>query len=165
MDSHNHFETKTTFALSRLEWIAGLSACSILAMQHLSEIRWSVFIGLFVVIDLIGYVPGAIAYRRSATGDISRGLYLAYNLMHSLATWSVLLGLWIWSLGPQWALLAVPIHLFGDRALFGNSLKPFGVAFEPSTHPEFATFERRYAALTTDVPPIAEKRMTGGIDA
>jgi hypothetical protein len=33
----------------------------------------------------------------------------------------------------------------GDRALFGNSYKPFGVAFEPEEHPAYLTFQRQYA--------------------
>jgi hypothetical protein len=65
--------------------------------------------------------------------------------MHSLLTGAVLVGLWALLVKPEWALLAVPIHLFGDRALFGNSLKPFGVRFEPAAHPAFVEFERTYA--------------------
>ena len=34
----------------------------------------------------------------------------------------------------------LPIHLFGDRALFGNFLKPFAVPFEPHEDPAFARF-------------------------
>ena len=49
-------------------------------------------------------------------------------------------------IGPEWALLALPIHLMGDRSLFGNMLKPFGVSFEPKTHPVYAEFVRAYAA-------------------
>ena len=39
---------------------------------------------------------------------------------------------------PEWALLALPLHLFGDRALFGNFYKSFGIEFEPSAHPDYA---------------------------
>jgi hypothetical protein len=39
---------------------------------------------------------------------------------------------------PEWALLAIPLHLGGDRSLFGNFLKPFSVPFEPDqAHPEW----------------------------
>jgi len=145
MDHCNRFETPATHRLARLEWLAALGVSVVLAVAHLGEIRWPVFVAFFVAIDLVGYLPGAVAFRRSTTGRIGRGYYVAYNVMHSLVTGGVLAGLWALLAGPEWALLAVPIHLFGDRALFGNTPKPFGVPFEPSTHPAFAVFEREYA--------------------
>lgn len=144
LDALNRFETRKTFLLSRLEWLVGLGVAIVLAIIHFGKIEWPVFIGLFVVIDLIGYIPGAIAFRRSATGDIPKGFYVAYNVMHSLVTGSVVAGLWAWLVKPEWALLALPIHLLGDRGIFGNSLKPFGVRFEPERHRLFAAFEREY---------------------
>lgn len=144
MDAKNRFETKTTFALSRLEWLGFLAVSLVLAFQHRTEIRWGVFVLLFAVIDVVGYIPGAIAYRRSPDRRVPRGYYVAYNTMHSLFTAGVIAGAWALFLGPEWALLALPVHLMGDRALFGNSLKPFGVAFEPRIVPEFRTFEQRY---------------------
>ncbi|MFG3321623.1 hypothetical protein ACGF3J_26570 [Streptomyces sp. NPDC048171] len=144
MDAKNRFETKVTFALSRLEWLGFLTVSLVLAFQHRTEIRWAVFILLFTVIDVIGYLPGAIAFRRSPDRRVPRGCYVAYNLMHSLVTAGVLAGAWALFVRPEWALLALPIHLMGDRALFGNSLKPFGVAFEPETTPAFLMFEQRY---------------------
>lgn len=144
MDGHNRFETRTTFALHRLEWFTALVVASVLALLHLGDIRWGVFIALFLVIDLVGYIPGAIAFRRSPDGQVSKGYYIAYNTMHSLVTAAAIAGLWALFVGWEWALLALPIHLMGDRALFGNSLKPFGVRFEPATHPAFAALERAY---------------------
>ncbi|MGW3649381.1 hypothetical protein [Streptomyces sp. NPDC000878] len=150
MDARNLFYTRTTSRLARLEWSVALAVSSVAALTHLSEIRWWLFASLFLVIDLIGYVPGAIAFRTSPDGHIGRGYYVAYNLMHSLVTWAVFAGLWSWLVGAEWALLALPIHLMGDRALFGNSLKPFGVPFEPCTHPDFAAFQRAYEGKGSD---------------
>lgn len=144
MDAKNLFETKKTAQLHRLEWFAALVAAVVAAFVHLSEIRWWLFIALFLVIDLVGYIPGAIAFRRSGDGRIGKGYYVAYNVMHSLFTWAVFTALWCLLVEPEWALLALPIHLMGDRALFGNSLKPFGVSFEPSTHPAYGEFVRQY---------------------
>ncbi|GAA2587688.1 MULTISPECIES: hypothetical protein [Streptomyces] len=144
MDAKNRFETKVTFALSRLEWLGFLAVSLVLAFQHRSEIRWGVFVLLFTVIDAIGYIPGAIAFRRRPDRRVPRGYYVAYNTMHSLFTAGVLAGAWALLVRPEWALLALPIHLMGDRALFGNSLKPFGIAFEPETNPEFQMFEQKY---------------------
>ncbi|MFG2681056.1 hypothetical protein [Streptomyces sp. NPDC048392] len=144
MDAKNRFETKVTFALSRLEWLGFLAVSLVLAFQHRTEIRWGVFVLLFTVIDAVGYIPGAIAFRRRPDRRVPRGYYVAYNAMHSLVTAGALAGAWALFVRPEWALLALPIHLMGDRALFGNSLKPFGVAFEPETTPAFRSFEQRY---------------------
>jgi hypothetical protein len=38
----------------------------------------------------------------------------------------------------------------GDRALFGNSLKPFGVAFEPESHPAYREFASQYLGQTAE---------------
>jgi hypothetical protein len=145
VDSRNHFQTRTTYGLHRAEWLVALGVSVALALAHLEDIRWLVFVGFFAVIDLVGYLPGAIRFRRSADGRIPKGYYVAYNTMHSLVAGAVMAGLWAWLVEPEWALLAIPIHLMGDRGLFGNSLKPFGVPFEPAAHPAFAAFEHSYA--------------------
>ncbi|MEU3732430.1 hypothetical protein AB0E81_23925 [Streptomyces sp. NPDC033538] len=164
MDAKNRFETKATFALSRLEWLGFLTVSLVLVFQHHAEIRWGVFVLLFVVIDVIGYIPGAIAFRRSPDRRVPRGYYVAYNVMHSLVTAGVLAGAWALFVRPEWALLALPVHLMGDRALFGNSLKPFGVAFEPETDPAFRVFEQRYHSVA-DSGESAAARTVEGTDA
>lgn len=141
MDAANRFETRTTYRLIRLEYLIGLVVCVVLFGMHFGEIRWLPAVALFVYIDLIGYLPGVIAYHRSPTKRISKVYYVLYNTMHSLATQAVVIGLWAWLIGWEWALLAIPIHLFGDRALFGNFLKPFAVEFEPAAHPAFRALE------------------------
>ena len=147
MDGRNRFETPVTLAHNRVEWGVGLGVSIGLALAHLGDINWVIFVGLFVIIDLIGYIPGAIAFRRTPGGRIPRPYFILYNTMHSLVTWSVILGAWLLVFGFQWALLAVPIHLLGDRALFGNTLKPFRVPFEPHLIPAFQQFEIDYAAM------------------
>ena len=147
VDGRNRFETPVTLAHNRVEWGVGLGVSSWLALTHVGEINWVVFVGLFVIIDLIGYIPGAIAFRRTPGGRIPRGYFILYNTMHSLVTWSVILGAWLVAFGFQWALLAVPIHLLGDRALFGNTLKPFRVPFEPPLIEAFREFEINYDAM------------------
>jgi len=144
MDSHNLFLTRTTYRLLRAEYAVALAAAIVLALLHLGDIRWPVFVGMFVYIDVIGYLPGAIAYRRARGGAISRRYYLLYNSMHSLLSAGAVAGLWCLLVGPEWALLALPIHLCGDRAVFGNFLKPFGVSFEPVTHPAYKELVNNY---------------------
>jgi hypothetical protein len=144
MDARNRFASRGTYLLMRLEYLAALLACVALAIAHFREIRWMEFIALFAYIDLIGYIPGAIAYRRSSGTAIPRLYFALYNTLHSFLFNGMVAALWCWLAGPSWSLLAIPIHLLGDRALFGNVFKPWGVSFEPVTHPAFARFEREF---------------------
>ncbi|HTT39747.1 MAG TPA: hypothetical protein VMH32_19030 [Burkholderiales bacterium] len=144
MDACNRFESRGTYLMMRLENLAALAACITLAVIHIGEIRWTHFIALFAYIDVIGYIPGAIAYRRSPDGSIPRIYFVLYNTMHGFLFNGAVVALWCLIVGPSWALLAIPIHLFGDRALFGNSFKPWGISFEPKKHPAFARFEREF---------------------
>jgi hypothetical protein len=139
MDAANPFETPTTYKLHRAEYLVGFVVAVVLIIWHFTEIRWLPFVGLFVYIDVVGYIPGAIAFHRSRTKRISKAYYVMYNIMHSLVTQSVVVLLWGWLVGWEWALLAIPFHLFGDRGLFGNFLKPFGLSFEPVPNPGYAT--------------------------
>jgi hypothetical protein len=148
MDSHNLFLTRTTYRLLRAEYGAALIAAVVVTLIHLGRIRWPVFIGMFVYIDLIGYLPGAVAYRRARAGGIWRGFYVLYNFMHSFLSAGVVAAAWCLLARPEWALLALPIHLCGDRAIFGNFLKPFGLSFEPVTHPAYKELVRNYDQRT-----------------
>lgn len=138
MDPRNLFLTPTTYRLIRLEYLVFLVAAAVLAVMHLDEIRWPVFVALFLYIDVIGYLPGVVAHKRRGTAYLPRGYYLLYNAMHSLVTAGAVAGMWCLVIGPEWALLALPLHLFGDRALFGNFYKSFGIEFEPTAHPDYA---------------------------
>jgi hypothetical protein len=151
VDSHNQFLTRTTYRLLRAEYGVALVGAVVLALLHLGDIRWPVFVAMFLYIDLIGYLPGAIAWRRARDHRIPRAYYVLYNVMHSLLSAALVAGLWCLLVGPEWALLALPIHLCGDRALFGNFLKPFGLSFEPVVHPAYQEFVTRYEH--SDAPP------------
>lgn len=137
MDIKNPYETPLTFTLHRAEYLVAFATTIVLMLVHFTEIRWLPAIGLFLYIDLIGYIPGAIAYRRSKDRRISKVFYVLYNTMHSLITCGVVVGLWMLLIGPEWALLAVAFHVFGDRGVFGNFLKPFGLPFEPEDSPQY----------------------------
>ena len=130
MDAVNRFDTRTTHLLMRLENLIALGVCATLFVLHLDEVRWLPAVLLFVYIDAIGYIPGAIAFHRSKTKRIPRYYYVLYNTMHTFSTQFVVIALWVLVFGWEWALLAIPIHLFGDRSLFGNTLKPFATSFE-----------------------------------
>lgn len=163
MDQKNPFESPVTFRLHRAEYLLGFAVSTALIVAHADEIRWIPALALFAHIDVIGYLPGAVAFRRSPDGRIPRIYYVLYNTMHSLVTQSIVVGLWLWLIGPEWALLAVPWHVFGDRGVFGNFLKPFGLPFEPAPTPDY----ERLAAWLADrsagagpVPTTAEVPVT-----
>jgi hypothetical protein len=137
MDAANPFETPATFRWHRAEYLVGLVVVLGLLIAHFGEIRWIPAVVLFVYIDLIGYIPGAIAFRRSPDHRVAKGYYVAYNIMHSLITQTVVAGLWILIAGPEWALLVLPLHLFADRGVFGNFLKPLSLPFEPVPNPGY----------------------------
>jgi hypothetical protein len=146
MDQRNLFETPVTYRILRIENLAGLLVTLALLAIHVAQVRWWAFALLFVYIDAIGYVPGAIAYKRANGRQISRVYYVLYNATHSLLSGLLVAGMWSLLVRPEWALLAIPIHLLGDRSIFGNFLKPFGVDFEPVQHPAFSRFQSSYAS-------------------
>ncbi|MER7979429.1 MULTISPECIES: DUF4260 domain-containing protein [unclassified Streptomyces] len=157
MDAKNTFDTPVTYRLIRVEYAVGLAVAVGFFFAHITEVRWLPAVALFLYIDLIGYIPGAIAYHRSEDKAISKVYYVLYNTMHSLATQTIVALAWIWLAGPEWALLVLPIHLFGDRALFGNFLKPFGLDFEPVADPAFQRFRSEFAASAADGTRLIEQ--------
>jgi hypothetical protein len=158
MDAKNMFATRATYLLMRLEYGAGLIVVLVLFFEHVTKVRWLPAVVLFSYIDIIGYIPGAIAFHRSKDHKISRVYYVLYNIMHSMVTQTLVALIWIWISGPEWALLVLPIHLFGDRSLFGNFLKPFGVPFEPHEDPAFARFQSEFALRSQ---PIGRSQPAG----
>ncbi|MBP2706824.1 hypothetical protein JOL79_23745 [Microbispora sp. RL4-1S] len=158
MDQKNPFETPNTYRLHRSEYLVGFGISTALIVWHWHEIRWLPAIGLFLYIDLIGYIPGAIAFHRSKTKRISKVYYVLYNTMHSLITQTAVAGLWMWLIGPEWALLVIPFHLFGDRGLFGNFLKPFDLPFEPVAQPAYRQLLATIQGENRPVPGAAAMR-------
>jgi hypothetical protein len=142
VDHRNLFMTPATYRLIRLEYVVGMVVAIVLALGHLDEMRWGAFVLLFAHIDVIGYLPGAVLFRRRQ-GDVPASCYVLYNVMHSFATAAVTAGAWAVLVRPEWALLAIPIHLCGDRGLFGNFLKPLCLPFEPQVHPAYGELRDR----------------------
>jgi hypothetical protein len=132
MDAKNRFHTDSTFLLERLEHLLVVVVCSVLVLLHWREVNWLLFVVAFVVLDLIGYIPGAIAYRRHRGGKIPAIYHHLYNVTHSYLAAAVLVAVWAWAIGGfEWAMMALPIHLSGDRGVFGNIYKPLELPFEP----------------------------------
>lgn len=159
MDAKNPFETPNTFRLHRSEYLVGFAASTVLLIWHFHQVRWFVALGLFAYIDLIGYIPGAIAFRRAKTGKISKVYYVLYNTMHSMITQAAVVALWGFLVRWEWALLAISWHIFGDRGVFGNFLKPFNMPFEP--HATISGYRRLIDSISNpdlghagSVPPL-----------
>jgi len=135
MDAKNRFHTDETWLLMRAEQVVLLIVLCVLVALHLGEVRWGRFIFAFVIIDAVGYVPGAIAYRRQGAGKIAPIYYYLYNLTHSYLTAAAAVAIWTLGIGGwEWAMLAIPIHYSGDRGIFGNIYKPTELPFEPVAH-------------------------------
>ncbi|MGK8520154.1 hypothetical protein ACRS6B_00640 [Nocardia asteroides] len=157
MDGLNRFESKTTYRLLRAEYGIGLVISLWLFVTHLGDVRWIPAVILFAYIDVIGYIPGLIAHLRSENGEVARVYYVLYNTMHSGITQSAVVGAWLLVYGFEWALLVVPIHLCGDRALFGNFMRSFYVPFEPKKLPAFAEFEQKLVDRTASSTRTLER--------
>ena len=132
MDNVNRFHTNETWWWVRAEHVALVGVLVILVALNVGEVAWGRFIVAFAIIDLVGYLPGAVASRRAHGGPIAPMYHHLYNVMHSYLIMGALVGLWaLASGGLEWAMLAVPIDLSGDRGIFGNVYKPVSLPFEP----------------------------------
>ncbi len=135
MDVKNRFHTDEIWLLMRAEHLLLMSALIVIVALHIGEVRWGCFIFAFVIIDLIGYLPGAIAFRRQGGEKISPIYHYLYNFTHSYLTAGVAVTIWaLLNGGWEWAMLAIPIHYSGDRGIFGNIYKPTELPFEPVAH-------------------------------
>ena len=117
--------------LSRLEYLALMGAAGLLMLLHAGEVHWGRAVVAFAAIDLVGYLPGARAFRRAGRRRISPIFHHLYNVTHNFLTAAAVTALWaIFGGGLEWAMLAIPLHLAGDRGIFGNGFKPPALPFE-----------------------------------
>lgn len=145
MNRLSFFGTPLNYRLTRAEYLVSFAFSAVLFIVHIQDIRWGPALLLFAYIDIIGYLPGLFVHWWNR-GDVPRVFYVLYNVMHSWITAGLVIAVWVWLVGPEWALLAVPIHLFGDRGLLGNYFKSFAEPFEPPHKAEAAA--DRYSAPT-----------------
>jgi phosphatidylglycerol lysyltransferase-like protein len=139
MDTKNRFHTAFTYWIVRAEHAAVVVVGTVLVLLHFGEVHWWRAFAAFWIIDLIGYLPGMIAYRRAKGGSIAHWYHHSYNIAHTYLVAGSGVALWIYLHGGlEWAMLAVPIHLSIDRGIFGNTLKPVELAFEPEDHSDEA---------------------------
>jgi len=111
-----------------------MTASAVLMLLHARDISWGRAVIAFAAIDLIGYLPGARAFRRAGRRPIPPLYHHLYNVTHNFLTAAVVTAVWALAAGRlEWAMLALPLHLAGDRGIFGNGFKPPALPFE--AHP------------------------------
>jgi len=150
MDKYNRFHTPIIYSLVRLDWAVIMTVPLVLVIVFWRDVNWWRFTWAFLLPDLIGTVPGMYVYYGRRSGprrSIPAIIHKLYNFAHSFATVTAFCGIWYLITGRlEWAMLAFPIHLAGDRSVFGNIYKPLGTAFEPVPHDAFRRFESEYDA-------------------
>jgi hypothetical protein len=153
MDIKNPLHTQGTYRLARAEQLAVMLICGALLVWNRGEVSWSRALFAFWIIDVVGYWPGAIAYRWGKGAPIPAIYHHLYNFAHTYLVVGSAVAVWAWFSGPEWAMLAVPFHLSIDRGVFGNVFKPVGLPFEPVPVPE--TWFRLMGASRESSPPLA----------
>jgi hypothetical protein len=78
--------TPTTYRTLRLEFAVAMIASGVALLAHWNQINWPAFIALFSYIDIIGYIPGAIAWRRNHGRLDTRVYHVLYNATHNFLT-------------------------------------------------------------------------------
>jgi hypothetical protein len=148
MDKYNTFHTPATYTLERLDWAVLMFATFGLLVWQWRDVNWWRFTIAFLLPDLIGTFPGLYVYYARQSGEhrsIPGVIHKLYNFGHSFAVVAGLCAVWWLVTGRlEWAMLAFPLHLTGDRSIFGNIYKPLGTAFEPVKHTAYARFEQEY---------------------
>ncbi len=148
MDKHNLFHTRTLYNLVRLDWFFVGLVPLVLVVMYWRDVSWWRFTYAFLLPDLIATLPGLYIYYGRRSGphrSIPGVIHILYNFGHCFGGVALFCAVWWLATGkPEWAMLAFPIHLAGDRSIFGNIYKPLGTAFEPVKHEAFKRFEEEY---------------------
>ena len=144
MDPRNLFLTRRTYNMLRLDHFTILLGVVALFFLHWQEVNWWRFAAAFAWPDVVGYLPGLYFYYTRRPGghrSVPSIFYTLYNVTHSITVNAGVIAGWYFVAGSwEWAMLALPIHLLGDRSLFGSIYKSPGLSFEPVPHPGFARF-------------------------
>ena len=123
-------------ALSRSEWLLLMTALSAAVLWHRDVVSWPRFALAFTAIDLVGYLPGALAFRRARGSAIAPVYHWPLQRDARLRDG----GAGGLGLDPRGGRARVghagaARHLAGDRGAFGNGFKPSAEPFEPARCP------------------------------
>ncbi|GAA3308524.1 hypothetical protein GCM10020295_70800 [Streptomyces cinereospinus] len=108
MSAEQAFGHPQNYRTTRAEYLGAFAVAAVAFLWHVDEVRWGPAILLFAYIDIIGYIPGLIAYHLSEDGRIHPVFHILYNVMHTWLSAGAVILLWVWLVGPEWALLVVP---------------------------------------------------------
>lgn len=152
MDKYNRFFSKGIYRLVRLDWLVIMAGLSLAVGLHWRDVNWTRFWVYFWIIDFVGTAPGMYHYyrRQSAKREVPRWCFTAYNVCHSFVTHALVILVWYWIDGLEWALLAMPIHVAADRGVFGNIYKSWGTQFEPVPDAGFSQFATRFERAASE---------------
>lgn len=94
--------------------------CVLLTIIMHRQINFYYYILLFLLIDLVGYIPGRIwnyFYGDERTLNI---FYKLYNFCHNLVLITLISLIWLYLFKNDYSFIALYAHLFLDRGIFGN---------------------------------------------
>ena len=104
-----------------------------LSIYYYAGINWWHYIALFALIDVIGYIPGRTWCILNKESVPPKLFYTLYNICHNLVFVSVVSLIYWFFIEKNLAILALFVHLFGDRGVFGNFNKEYGNPYHYST--------------------------------
>lgn len=120
-----HFLKKESFYLFFISIIL-----TIILFNQINIIYYLVF---FLLIDLIGYIPGRIWNLLKGDNDTAKIFYKLYNLCHNFATITIISLIWLYFVNNDYSFIALYTHLFLDRGLLGNFPKEEKDTFKTPT--------------------------------
>lgn len=151
MDKFNMFFTRTLYNMVRVDWLCIMIALMVAVAVNWKEVDWALFMVMFWIIDLIGTAPAMyidyVNKRDGKTEDVPRWCVVSYNVCHSFLTTSIVILIWYFVGGVEWAMLAMPMHLAADRGIFGNIYRSFGLRFQPDPNEAFQAFSIEHENL------------------
>jgi hypothetical protein len=130
--------------LTRAEYLALMTASGLLMLLHCGDGELGRAAIAFAAIDLIGYMPGARAFRRARRAAISPIYHHLYNVTHNFLTAALVTAVWaLVGGGFEWAMLALPLHLAGDRGSSATASSRARSRSRATRRPRRATSPRR----------------------
>ena len=167
MDTENRFHTSETLPGCGPSSARSRARSRRSSAAHAPEVRWGRFVARFRRHRSDRLHPGRDRGPPRGRGAAIAPIYHhLYNLTHSYLTAGAVGALWALAIGGlEWAMLAVPIHLAGDRGLFGNFYKPASLPFEPAAPPGGATADGGAPMSALDSAPALLKGSAPPADA